>query len=726
MSIPQTKLERLEKSGNEHYGRKEYSIAVECYRAAMEHGMNAHSPLFNYGYSLAEIGNHVEAVKIYQKAIAAGASAYAHNNLGWSLEKLEKHQEARDAYRMATQIEPLNVLYWRNLAERLSHLKEQAAELAARRKLVACNGHNASDWNLLGCAIDRDKDNEGALAAFRKAAYLSADTCYFTNMALMHSRLGQSLDAYHACRHALKLNATYATALAEKPKFEAALKLFPQSVQLKTSGEIGPHDYVNPYVLLDLTETDEQPEAYEWFDQPTEWGELLGSLNRRRRKLKAELELNDGALGWLPELSITDEVVHRVLADLDDDGWHANHWAVFRMPMLKRFLMFGELDYFYSREYPPYPLIAEIAGADTDDYEHEEFIEFISPFFSRRLAAAIKASLDSAKYEAVSALFATRLPVTATDYDEAIDPVRRHFARRRELLDALEAKLEHSAVKDTEIELEHAGNEAKFLNILPAQHGAKLREDMCRAYRSISIALANHRDDYFTSERALKAAENFNVSETTKVRLVADRTTIEGLIRREDEKKKGEARLSLNLKLKSWFRERTLEITPTRFSWGEESISAEKIKAVRFGITINYTNGIKTGANSILAVCDVTGKVIETNWLGEGNFSSAVQSVLGLYSTSILSGIISEIERGEKVCFGAVKAGKQGLEFETGIVTTKLRMIPWCNVVAQQIAGGVYIFSNLDTKAQKTLTARHDWNACMIATLVEIMKSSSK
>lgn len=770
MSDSQTELKRLEQSGNEHCGRKEYSIAVECYRAALEHGMNAHSPLFNFGYALAETGNHIEAAKVYQKAIAAGSGASAHNNLGCSLENLGKHQEARDAYRKAAQADPSNALYWRNLSARLSHLKDQAAELKAREILVTCRGCTATDWNQLGITREATKDFEAALVAYRNAAYAKPEECiFFYNIALMNERLGRGLDAYHACRHSLQLNDAYENSIKMIARVEKALKKKPSAmppvsnkeynfvcphcnqsisatgafaeseVQCPTCAEsfttppwpsnpkeIGPHDYVNPYVILNLTETHEQPEAYEWFDQPTEWEKLLGSLTRRRRALKAELELNDGALGWLPKLSITDEVVHRVLADLDDDGWHANHWAVFRMPMLKRFLMYGELDYFYSQAHAPYPLIAEIAGADTDDYEHEDFIEFISPFFSHRLAASIKASLDSANYDAVTALFATRLPVTATDYDEAIEPVRRHFARRREILGALEAKLEHGTVKDTGTELELASNEAQFLNILPAQHGAKLCEDMCRAYRSISIALANHRDDYIASERALKAAEHFKVSETTKGRLAEDRTTVEGLMRRKDEKKKGEARLSLRLNLKSWFRERTLEITPTRFSWGEESISAEKIKAVRFGITINYTNGRKTGTDSFLAVSDVHGKVIETNWLGEGTFSAAVQSVLGLYSTSILTNMISVIERGEMVSIGAVKAEKQGLRFETGVFTTKLRTIPWNHVVVQQSAGSVHISSNTDAKAKATLSARNDWNACMITTLVEIMKSSSK
>jgi tetratricopeptide (TPR) repeat protein len=731
MSDSQTELDRLQKSGNEHYGRKEYQIAIECYRAALENGMNGHSSLFNFGYSLAETGNHTEAAQVYQKSIAAGSrSGSAYNNLGWSLHKINKHQEARDAYSKATQIEPKNALYWRNLAGCLSHLKEHTAELSARQKLVACNGCTANDWNSLGCALDREKDNEGSLDAFRMAAYLCADACYFNNMALMHSRLGHALDAYHACRHALDLNTTYESALKEFPRFEGALKVLSQSLKLQAPREIGPHDYVNPYVLLDLTETDRKPESYEWFDQPTEWKELLGSLTRRRRSLKAELELNDGSIGWLPKLRITDEVVHRVLVDLDDDGWHSNHWAVFRMPMLKQFLMYGELDYFYSREYPPYPLLAEIAGADTTDWEHRDFIEFISPFFSRRLAIAVKQSIETANYQELIALFATRLPITSTYFDEALEPARRHFTNRRKILGAVETGLETASIKNIESELESAVDEANFLNILAVQHGEKLREDMIRAYRGISIALANHQKDYLTSELALKAAEHFKGSVTTKERLAGDRKTIEGLIQREKKKKKEEEetkeRYTLKLDLKSWFRTRTLEITPTHFRWGDESILAERIKAIRFGITIKYTNGVKTGIDSILAVRGMHGNIIETTWLQEMSFSAAVQSVLGLYSSGILTDIVASIERGEMVSIGSLRVGRQGVEMATGVFTTKLRLIQWNNVVAQQSAGIVSISSKTDAKAKKTLSTCNDWNACMMTTIIEIMKSSSK
>jgi len=770
MSDLQTEFERLKRTGDEHYGRKEYSIAAECYRAALERGPGDRNLLFNFAYSLAATENDTGAAMIYQQAIQAGSGAAAHNNLGLCYRKLGKNQEARDEFIKATRLERTDPLYWRNLAVCLADLKEPKAELNALEALSVCDGCTAGDWNKLGCARERQGDVEAGLVAFRNAAATAPEECaYFFNIALMHERRGRVLDAYHACRHSLTLNNGYESAAKMMPRLEKALERPPVPPPLPSKAEykfncphcgqhisanesfaetqvscpscagsftaprtpekpreIGPHDYVNPYVLLNFAGVSDSPEAFEWFDQPGDWDELLGSLTRRRRALKAELELNEGCLSWLPQLHITDEVVHRVLSDLDDSGWHPHHWAVFRLPSLNRFLMQGELNYFYSLEGAPYPLVAEIAGAAPDDFEHEEFVAFISPFFRHRWAPAIKQVLDAGNYEGATALFATSAPVTAADLDEALEPVRRHFARRREALKQLEASVESGSKTTPDAQLQFTSGEAKLLNVLPTHLGAKLRDDMCFAYRGISIALANHKGDYAASERALKAAESFQASITTKQRLAEDRTIISGLLRREDEDKQRERQLTLRLTLKSWFRERSLEITPERFSWNGESIAAERMDAVRYGITVKYTNGIKTGSDSILAVRDGSGISVATDWLDDINFSTAVRSVMGLYASAIFAKILGVIESGREYPVGAVKLLKQGLRFESGLIFTKNHMLPWSDAHANLSSGDVHVGSASNPKARTRLSCRDNWNACLLPTLVEIMKSSAK
>lgn len=782
MSDLQTEYKRLRRSADEHFFRKEYSIALECYRAAIQ---NLVSPApqaksapsaqldaafyFNFAYCLASTQNDAGAVIKYQQAIQAGSGAVAHNNLGLCLDRLGKHLEAKDAFINATRLERSTPLYWRNLAACLANLNESKAELKALEALSECNGCTAGDWNKLGCARERDGDVEGGLVAFRNAASAAPEECaYFFNIALMHERSGRVLDAYHACRHSLNLNNGYESAEKMMPRLEKALERPPVPPPLPSKAEykfncplcgqhisanesfaetrvscpscagaftaprapgkpreIGPHDYVNPYALLNLSAVCDLPDVFEWFDQPKDWDELIGSLTRRRRALKAELELNEGSLSWLPQLHITDEVVHRVLSDLDDSGWHPHHWAVFRLPLLSRFLMHGDLDYFYSLEDAPYPLVAEIAGAAPDDFEQEEFIAFVSAFFRHRWAPAIKQALDAGNYASVSALFATSAPVTATDLDEALEPVRRHFARRREALKQFEDSVESGSKTPPDAQLQFVVDEAKLLNVLPTHLGAKLRDDMCFAYRSISIALANHRSDYTASERALKAAESFQASVTTKQRLTEDRTTISGLLRREQEEKRREQQLTLRLQLKSWFRERTLEITPERFSWNEGSIPTEEMDGVLYGITIKYTNGIKSGSDSILSLRATNGAVVSTDWLTEENFSDAVRSVMGLYAPSIMAKILVAVKE-HGLIIGQLQLSNHGIAFVSGIIFKKQHALTWADAEAQVAYGNVHISSRSDPKAQTTLACRDYWNACLLPTLIEIMKSSAK
>ncbi len=769
MSKSQTEFDRFKRSGDEHYGRKEYSIAAECYRAALEKGVGDRSFLFNFAYSLAATKNYTDAVTIYQKAIQAGSGAAAHNNLGLCYRRLGKNQEARDEFVKATRLERSDARYWRNLAVCLADMKDLKAELNALQSLSECSGCTAGDWNKLGCAREREGDAEGGLVAFRHAASAAPEECaYFFNIAVMHERCGRILDAYHACRHSLSLRDGYESAEEMMPRLEKALEnapvlpLLPSKPDYKfncpncgqhisanesfaelqvscpTCGchftapsgpkklrEIGPHDYVNPYALLNLSAVSELPEAFEWFDQPENWDELLGSLTRRRRALKAEIELNEGSLSWLPEVHITDEVVHRVLSELDDSGWHPHHWAIFRLPLLDRFLMHGDLDYFYSLEDAPYPLVAEIAGAAPEDPEQQEFIAFISAFFRHRWVPAIKKGLDAGNYAAVRTLFATSAPVTAADLDEALEPIRRHFARRREALKQLEDSVQSSSKTNPDAQLELASDEAKLLNVLPTHLGAKLRDDMCFAYRGISIALANHKSDYTASEQALKAAESFQVSVTTKQRLAEDRKAIGGLLRREHEAKRREQQLTLRLSLRSWFRSRVLEITPELFTWGEESIALERIVGIRYGITINYTNGVKTGADSLLALRAVNGAVVATDWLGEADFSAAVRSVMGLYAHSIITKILSALE-GPGCRIGQLQLMEHGIAFETGIIFTKQHVVPWDDAETEVASGNVQIYSRSEQKARTSLACRDHWNACLLPTLIDIMKSSTK
>ena len=70
----------------------------------------------------------------------------------------------------------------------------------------------------------------------------------------------------------------------------------------------------------------------------------------------------------------------------------------------------------------------------------------------------------------------------------------------------LETNAENSTPTNASTQFESAASEAMLLNALPTHLGAKLRDDMCFAYRGISIALANHQDYLDTLTRRFVAS----------------------------------------------------------------------------------------------------------------------------------------------------------------------------------------------------------------------------
>ena len=252
---------------------------------------------------------------------------------------------------------------------------------------------------------------------------------------------------------------------------------------------------LNPYSLLNLADAGGITEGLGWFKRPSNWSAIMGSLNRRIRAVKAELELSDGRLSWLPKLCISETIIHRVVGGLDDSGWHTHHWTLFRLPLLNRFLMHGELGYFHSLEHAPYPLIAELSGVASEDPGHKEFVAFVSPFFRDQLAKAIKTALDIGNYNVARMLFTTSTPIVGTHLDGVLEPVRRHFSLRREALKVVEAEVARRKDADGCLQSQLASQESSFLNLLPRHLAETDRDDLALAYRSLSVTIANECED---------------------------------------------------------------------------------------------------------------------------------------------------------------------------------------------------------------------------------------
>jgi len=190
--------------------------------------------------------------------------------------------------------------------------------------------------------------------------------------------------------------------------------------------------------------------------------------------------------------------------------------------------------------------------------------------------------------------------------------------------------------------------------------------------------------------------------------------------------------LTLRLTLKRWFKKRTIEITPERFIWGDESISSERITGIRFGIDSG-------GANSILAVRDVAGNVVTTDWLSGNDFPTVVASVIGLYAPRILSNLVNTINGGKSVHMGDAAADKSGITIQyrqgDGCLSSAWQSIRWNRAIAKMVAGHVKLsgtFGSFDLMTGPSsgqglvLSFRDVWNAFLIPDLIQIMRPAAQ
>jgi tetratricopeptide (TPR) repeat protein len=146
----------------------------------------------NRGLVLARLGEayevtekYGEAANTYQQAVAAKPDPASYNNLGNSLARTGKVDEALAAYQKAIELDPTNTaMYWRNFAVGLYNSNRIKESLEPLKKATAADPKSAQAWYLLGAALvytmdykqEGDKTipimQDGTIEAYQKAIEL--------------------------------------------------------------------------------------------------------------------------------------------------------------------------------------------------------------------------------------------------------------------------------------------------------------------------------------------------------------------------------------------------------------------------------------------------------------------------------------------------------------------------------------------------------------------------
>ena len=115
----------------------------------------------NRGLVLARLGEAYEltekyedAARTYQEAVASKPDPASYNNLGNSLARTGKVDEALAAYQKAIELDPTNTaVYWRNFAVGLYNSGRIKESLDPLKRATEADPRNAQAWYLMGAAL---------------------------------------------------------------------------------------------------------------------------------------------------------------------------------------------------------------------------------------------------------------------------------------------------------------------------------------------------------------------------------------------------------------------------------------------------------------------------------------------------------------------------------------------------------------------------------------------
>ena len=206
----------LNNLGNAHAAMREFDQAIECYQRAIAAFAGYVTARYNYALVLEDVGRIDEAIVEYETVVEANNMHFdAWNNLGNLYGRLQRNEEAKNAYRMALRANPELMIARTNLAKKILAAGGDIDEALEHLKAAAAaRPEDAQIANNLGAAHAMKGDMETAAGQFEKAVSLKPDYAdAYRNLGLALQQLGRLGEARDALLKGIQLM----TGAAENP-----------------------------------------------------------------------------------------------------------------------------------------------------------------------------------------------------------------------------------------------------------------------------------------------------------------------------------------------------------------------------------------------------------------------------------------------------------------------------------------------------------------------------
>jgi tetratricopeptide (TPR) repeat protein len=433
MSEQQALIEQWVHKAEDQYHDNRYEESLISAQKAISIDEGSTNPWWFYALSLIALGRSIESKTALEKVIVL--SPYFAN--GWAkygavLQVVNDdldNEDAKSAFEEAISLEESHLGALTSLAgimHRISSddVDEIEKEIVILDLLNTEGGLTSNQLNRLGGLHYRNKNFFEAIKVWeRNVNEPSSASLFKLGLAFNHPEVSQDADAIDIWRLTLKRKPDY-----EKAQDEVN-ELLPRLVELSESSrsfcdsvlnrEQCYLNYLNPFQLLNY-QTDILSEA-----------DILDfkNIQRLKKRLLQEIELEDGCIHWLSGAHIDKSKAISLCDELHDKQKIEFHRQVYNNKPLLRFLSLGEHAHFcVDRNHSPLGLIEYL-----DDTENG-FREWLSGPFSRQFNLVLSSAVENKYLYIIEVLLDGRRWVS-TSFTEAC------FVDSKKIVSGLASKL---------------------------------------------------------------------------------------------------------------------------------------------------------------------------------------------------------------------------------------------------------------------------------------------
>jgi tetratricopeptide (TPR) repeat protein len=709
LEVPATRsTQELKTTGQGLYEAKKYAEAMPILKLAAE-AYPKDELLWQQLFITARNTNQIEqAMEFAKLGIRHFPQSYwLWMELGNVLTKLDRLEEAEKALDTAAKIDSDTSWLWRyrvNLHKKTKNEQKQFQAWERLSKLVELDGE---DLNAVGIAYYNAENYAKAVEFYRQAAAKTPSAHLFFNIGLAYAnpKVSQDVDAADAYRQALGLEPKYEKARnsleALRPKLENMATAARRLAGGVTSGSNQYQHYFSPYEALQIEDDD----GIAFAD--------VKRIQRAKKRLLQEIELNDGKVSWLDNYALDKSRALELDDELLDATKRAFHWEVFQNKKLLRFLTRGEIEHFlYSDDYFP-----------KDDLElldkNQAFRNFLSKPFAKQYNVILTRAIEQRAWEVVEALFDGRRWVNPEDEDICFSGAHK---RVNDLVQLMRAKAEEGVKRKVSVaeveDLIRQNGLAKLFNLLPANFRSA-QSELVAELRQLAISCYNEHGDPDLSRGILHLCKSFQFKNADlNKRLDEDFKIIEEKIAEE---RKAEVKVQFGSS-------RPFEITKEGIRDGDKFFAANTVRFLRWGITVN---GQTNRYEYVLVVKNDQGQQIMASWSTPRAdeekqtkyFTSMVDACFSYLVEFAIGNIHQRLNAGSNVTVGSCTLTQQGIKFQVqGLIFKKDRFIHWTDLATEIKNGEVIVYSKAARGVSISMPIKDTDNAVLLPAFRSIME----